>query len=115
VPGNFFEDVPRGGDAYLLKWIIHDWDDASAIRILKNCHAAMDANAVLLVIEAILPEHLTAFSPEVEWDMHMLTELHGRERTVEEFRDLLREAGFQLQRIVPTPYWRMNVLEGKPI
>ena len=102
VAGNFFESVPVGGDAYLLKWIIHDWDDAKAIAILKNCYQAMSDNSRLLLIEQVIsPRNELSFGQLL--DLNMLVMMGGRERTEAEYRSLLQAAGFQLTRIILTP------------
>jgi len=101
VPGNFFEEVPRGADTYVLSQIIHDWDDERAISILKNCRAAMDANSRLFVIEQLLdvksPEPATALL-----DLTMLIVLWGKERTVDEYDLLFSQANLKRLRIIPT-------------
>lgn len=118
VGGSFFDAVPAGGDAYLLKYIVHDWDDERAASILRRCREAMTANAVLLLVEQVLPEHLEAGAvarrvTRLDLQMLVLTP-GGRERTEEEFRSLLREAGFELRRVVPTasPF---HILEAVPV
>ncbi|PYV42123.1 MAG: methyltransferase [Acidobacteria bacterium] len=113
VDGNFFESVPSGGDAYILKWIIHDWDDPRAVAILKNCHRAMVENAKLLLVEAVVPHdgepHFSKFI-----DLNMLVMTGGRERTEDEYRRLLGASGFRLTRIAPTES-PMSVIEGEPL
>jgi hypothetical protein len=102
VGGDFFEQIPAGGDAYLLKQIIHDWSDEASIKILKNCHQAMNENGQVLVIDAIIEPGNT---PSVTkfFDLHMLvTAPGGKERTESEFRSLFKEAGFEVSRITPT-------------
>ena len=110
VGGDFFKQVPSGGDVYLLKWVIHDWDDAKATAILKNCHAAMPAHARLLLIEAPLPP---ANDPSLHklMDVNMLVMTGGRERTEAEYRTLLDAAGFELTRVTVTPL-ELGVLEA---
>ncbi|MBD2093565.1 methyltransferase [Trichocoleus sp. FACHB-591] len=102
VAGNFFESVPTGGDAYLMRWIIHDWNDEKSSIILKNCHQAMPDDGKLLLIESILPPGNEP-SPAKFIDMIMLLMTGGRERTEEEYRLLLRSNGFELTRVIPTP------------
>jgi O-methyltransferase domain len=102
--------VPSGGDVYVLKWIIHDWDDERAVTILKNCRRAMREHAKLLLIEAILPLG-NAPSFHKFMDLNMLVMTGGRERTEAEYRALLLAAGLGLSRIVPTQS-EMNVLEA---
>jgi O-methyltransferase domain/Dimerisation domain len=102
VAGNFFESVPSGGDAYLLRWIIHDWNDEKASTILRNCHQAMPAHGKLMLFEGIVPEGNEP-SPLKFVDLIMLWLTGGRERTEEEYRSLLRSNGFELTRVIPTP------------
>jgi O-methyltransferase domain/Dimerisation domain len=108
--GNFFESVPEGGDAHILKWIIHDWDEEKSVAILKNCHRALPANGKLILVEAVVPEstepHFSKFI-----DLNMLVMTGGRERTEKEFGALYEAAGFRLTRVVPTesPF---SVIEG---
>lgn len=106
VGGSFFEAVPEGADAYLLKYIIHDWDDERAVIILRQCRAAMTPDAMLLLIENVLPERLETGAAAVTTARLDLTMLlltpGGRERTESEFRLLLGEAGFELRRVIAT-------------
>ena len=112
IPGDFREAVPPGGDAYLLSWILHDWDDETALRILINCRAAMSDAARLLVVELIVPATGDeAPAPSVarlvkQTDLEMLAVVGGRERTAAEYSELLAQAGLSLTRILP--------LEGMP-
>lgn len=100
--GDFFDAVPAGGDAYLLKYIIHDWSDEQALRILTNCRRAMHADSRLLLIEHVLvPGSGPHFGTLL--DVEMLVLLTGLERTEAGFRTLLAEAGFTLTRVIPTP------------
>ncbi|OUL26428.1 methyltransferase [Nostoc sp. 106C] len=101
LSGSFFESVPVGGDAYLLKHIIHDWDEEKATTILKNCHQAMPQHSKLLLFEIVItPGNEPSFGKLL--DLNMLVMAGGRERTEEEYRALLQAAGFQLTRIIPT-------------
>ncbi|HBB35073.1 MAG TPA: methyltransferase [Cyanobacteria bacterium UBA8803] len=112
--GNFFESVPSNADAYILKSIIHDWDDERAIAILKNCHSAITEQGKLLLVEMVLPPGNEPF-PGKFLDLEMLVmSTGGRERTEPEFRDLLAAAGFQLTNIIPTRS-PLSVIEGVPI
>ncbi|MFC9997078.1 methyltransferase [Nocardia sp. NPDC127526] len=99
--GSFFEAVPKGGDAYILKHILHDWSDAEAERILRTLRAAMEPDAVALVIEVVLPEHGRPHASKFI-DLEMLVQATGRERTLSEYRKLLECSGFQLTRSVGT-------------
>ena len=110
VAGDFFESVPEGGDAYILKWVIHDWDDERSIAILKNCHRAMAPDGRLFVIEAVIPSGSEPFFHKF-MDLNMLVMTGGRERTETEYRALFEKAGFHLNRITSTPT-EVAVLEG---
>ena len=105
VGRDFFEGVPGGFDAYLLKHVIHDWDDAHAVRILETCRRAMGPEAKLLIVEGVYPPRVDG-SPESRAaaanDVNMLVCTGGRQRSEVEFRDLYAAAGFRLTRIVPT-------------
>lgn len=105
VGGDFFAAVSAGGDAYLIKHVLHDWDDAQATRILRNCHRAMGPTAKLLIVEGVYPEHIDqsiASRGAALNDVNMLVVTGGRQRSEAEFRDLLAASGFRLARIVPT-------------
>jgi len=118
VEGSFFDSVPAGGDAYLLKYVIHDWDDERAVAILRRCREVMKPEAVLLLVEQMLPERLevgTAARQVARLDLQMLVLTPGgRERTEREFRSLLTEAGFDLRAVIPTasPF---RILEATPL
>jgi hypothetical protein len=102
VEGDFFTQVPPGGDAYLISRVLHDWDDTEAARILGVCRQAMTAQSRLLVVEAILPQRAREQPAAVRMDLHMMLLLGSRERTEAQFRDLLDGAGLEVCRIVPT-------------
>ncbi|MDT5010350.1 MAG: hypothetical protein QOH57_1967 [Mycobacterium sp.] len=99
--GSFFDAVPGGGDAYLLKNIVHDWPDEKAVQILQNVRAAAGSRAAVLLVEFIIPEHDRDF-PGNWVDLEMLLNLGARERTAAEYRDLLRRAGLRMTRVVAT-------------
>ena len=99
--GDMFESVPSGGDAYVLRKVLHDWDDGRASQILRTCRRAMVKGARLLLVEGIVPPRNVP-SPVRTLDLGMLLMTGGRERTAAEFRGLLHAAGFRLVRIVPT-------------
>jgi O-methyltransferase domain len=116
IGGDFFTDVPPGGDAYVLKHVIHDWDDARALAILRSCRRAMRAHAKLLIVEGIYParvEASLASRAAASNDMNMLVCTGGRQRSEAEFRTLYAQAGFALTRIVPTMA-NSCVIEGVP-
>jgi hypothetical protein len=113
IGGSFFESVPPGADVHVLKSIIHDWDDVSAIKILNTCRAAIaDTGKVLLVERVIQPGNDP--DPAKFLDLNMLVILGGRERSAEEFEQLYSAAGFELTRIVPTRSG-FSIIEGAPV
>jgi hypothetical protein len=101
VGGDFFASVPAGADAYIMRHIIHDWDDERALTILKNCHQAMTENGRLLVVEIVIPEG-NAPSLGKFLDLAMMVLVNSFERTAAEYSALFSQAGFKLTRIVPT-------------
>jgi O-methyltransferase/methyltransferase family protein len=102
VGGDFFQFAPTGGDAYILKHIIHDWSDEDCLKILSRCRDAMAAGGKVLIVEMIIPERNVPAASKF-LDLGMLLFLTGCERTEAEYRALLDGAGFDLTRIVPTP------------
>lgn len=113
VGGDFFESVPSGGDAYVLSWVIHDWEDERALSILQNCRRAIGDSGRLLLVEANIPVgNEPHFAKTV--DMVMLVALGGQERTEAEYSDLMAAAGFKLSRVVATAS-PMTVFEGAPV
>lgn len=111
VSGSFFESVPAGADAYMMKHIIHDWDDESSIRILKNIRSAMSENGKVLIVEMVVTEGDEPH-PSKALDVLMLVMEGGKERTKDEYGKLLGASGFRLTRVIPTksPY---SVVEGE--
>ena len=112
VTGSFFEAVPPGADAYLMRHIIHDWDDDKSLTILRNCRQVMTSGNKLLVVEGVVPP---GNEPSVSkfFDLAMMVLPGGMERMEEEYRQLFNAAGFRLTRIVPTKTW-ISVIEGEP-
>jgi len=113
VAGNFFETVPSGGDTYVLKRVLFDWTDEEAVRILKNCRRVMNDNARLLIIEPLIGPP-NEQSPAHLYDMTFLVMLHGRLRTADEYAGLLGQAGFRIEKILPTES-EVSVLEAWPM
>lgn len=99
--GSFFENVPRGGDAYLLSHIIHDWTEGQCLTILGHCRRAMKPGSRLLIIEMVLPPGDTPHPGKI-LDMMMLVGPGGQERTEQEYGTLLGKAGLRLTQVVPT-------------
>jgi hypothetical protein len=117
VAGSFFESVPSGGDAYVMKVVLHDWDDDRATNILSNCRKAMERTATLLFVERVLPEKAEAGQSAEAYlaDLEMLVLTPGgRERTEAEFRAILEAAGFTLTRVVKTAA-PVSVVEARPL
>ena len=111
VGGDFFQSVPPGADAYLLRHVIHDWEDENAVRILRTCREAMQPESRLLVIEMVIP---TDGRPSFgQWLDLMMLLIGGRERTEEQYRQLFAQAGLTLSRVVPTES-EVSILEGIP-
>ncbi|MDF2996111.1 MAG: uncharacterized protein K0R27_1748 [Xanthobacteraceae bacterium] len=98
--GDFFSEVPAGGDAYVLNWILHDWDDAAATGILRCCHRAMAPGSRLMLCEAVLGAPATDADGTL-LDIMMMVMTGGRERTLAEFRTLLEAAGFSVLCVTP--------------
>lgn len=103
--GDFFTSVPKGADAYIMKHIIHDWDDERALTILKNIKQAMNPGGRVLLVEAIIAEGNNQDFGKL-LDLEMLVSPGGKERTAAEYEELFTRAGLKLTRIVPTksPY-----------
>jgi hypothetical protein len=112
IAGDFFQSVPAGGDAYLMRHIIHDWDDGRALAILKNVRRVVPAAGKLLLVEGVVPPgNGRSFTKML--DLTMLVIPGGKERTEGEYRELYAAAGFRLSRIVPTR-GEVSVIEGVP-
>ena len=113
VAGSFFEAVPEGADAYVLKAILHDWEDEDAVRILRRCRAAIAPGGALLVVERDLGgpnEH-----PDAKLsDLNMMVGAGGRERTQAEFAALFAAGGFALESTTPSAIG-LSVFEGRPV
>jgi len=113
VPGDFFGDVPEGGDLYVLSRVLHDWDDDAAVAILASCRRSMGAEARLVVVEAVLPERALDDRDAITMDLFMLILANGRERTAAEFEQLLGRAGFTFEGVTATPAG-VSVIEAHP-
>jgi hypothetical protein len=111
--GDFFKAVPSGGDLYVLKHIVHDWNDANATQILKCVRAAIPATGKLALVELVVPPGFVPHFAHV-LDLEMMVVCDGKERTEEEYRTLLTGAGFKLSRVVPTegPH---SLVEATPV
>jgi hypothetical protein len=115
VQGDFFESVPDGYDLYLMKYILHDWDDEHVLRILRNIRLVAGNHSRLVVIEQIIPESLSTSVTDqdvIRADLVMMS-VGGKERTAAEYRALFADSGWNLSRIVPTRT-EFSLIEGKP-
>jgi hypothetical protein len=113
IGGSFFESIPSGADAYLMRHIIHDWDDEKSTLILRNIHRAMKDDARLLLIEGVIPPGNEPNFGKL-LDLTMLTIPGGKERTEKEYRELFKAGGFELTRIVHTAA-EVSVIEGRKL
>ena len=113
VEGSFFDSVPKGADAYVLRHVIHDWTDEQSVRILKNVRNAIPAHGRILLVEfAVPPGNEPGLGKDA--DMLMLIFPGGVERTEAEYSSLFEQAGFRLSKVTPTAS-AVNVVEGGPV
>ncbi len=113
IGGSFFETIPAGGDAYLLRHIIHDWYDEQSTQILAGCRRALHDKSRLLVVESvILPGNEPSIGKML--DLAMMVLPGGMERTEVQYRELFAKAGLKLERIVPTDA-DVSVIEARPV
>jgi hypothetical protein len=116
IAGNFFRSVPEAADAYVLKYVIHDWDDEQSVAILSNCCKAMHGASKILLIERVMPERIEATPIHhriAMADMNMLAMPGGQERTEQEYRNLFAAAGLSLERTTPLPGSEISVIGAK--
>jgi hypothetical protein len=114
-PGDFFTDVPRDADLYVLKSVLQDWADEDSRRILRSCRAHMPASATLLIIGSVLPEIAAPGAPIMFFtDVNMLVNSGGRERTERELRSLLEESGFAVKAVLPGAAGPLSIIEATP-
>ncbi|HIM52657.1 MAG TPA: methyltransferase [Acidobacteria bacterium] len=118
VAGDLLEAVPGGADAYIMKSVLHGYNDASARRILTNCFTSMTAESRLLLMEVVLPVQIDRADPRLERlllaDLNMLAVTGGRERSATEWEPLLASAGFELRRVISVPGQDYSILEAVP-
>jgi hypothetical protein len=112
VEGNFFESVPAGADAYLMRHVIHDWTDEQSVQILSNVRKVIPPKGRLLLVEFAVPSPNDA-SLGKDADMIMLAFPGGKERTEEEYRALFEQSGFKLSKVTRTKS-SVGVIEGRP-
>ncbi len=112
IAGDFFEDVPDA-DLYILKHILHDWDDDQSLTILRNCARGLRGNGRVVLVEWVMPDDEEP-SPAALADLNMLVLLPGRERTLGEFAALLRTSGLRLDTVTELAL-SMHVIEASPV
>ncbi len=113
VGGDFFESVPSGADTYIMKSVIHDWDDVRATNILQNIRDAIPEGGKLLLVERDVPESGEPSIGKI-FDIMMLLWPEGLERTEGEYRSLLAGCGFELKRVLRTPS-PLNIIQAEPV
>jgi len=113
VGGDMFEMMPRG-DAYVLKHIIHDWDDPHSLRLLQNCHKSMESNGRLICVDTVLPPMGdVSGTPAKLLDVLMMVGIEGKERTRQQWEDLYRATGFRITSITPLyDNFGTSIIEG---
>jgi len=115
VEGDFFESVPAG-DVYLLKDILHDWEDAKAVAILAACRREMGPQSRAMIVERVMPSHVTATSAHKNatiTDLQMMVQLGGQERTMEQFAELFEAARMRFERMTPGGIYQL--IEAVPV
>jgi len=109
IGGDFFSSVPPGADAYIMRHVIHDWEDDMSVTILRNCRDAMNPGGKVLVVESVIPEgNIPCFG---KWLDLMMLLVKGIERTESQYRQLFKAAGLKLNRIVTTEH-EISIIEG---
>ncbi|MFX1281271.1 MAG: methyltransferase [Promethearchaeota archaeon] len=111
MAGDFFQSVPKGADAYIMKYIMHDWSDENARKILQNCRENIAPDGKLLVVDKVISLK-NGLNDEIMGDIEMMILGEGRERTEGEFRELFYSAGFKLTKIIPTDL-PLFIIEGE--
>jgi hypothetical protein len=113
IEGSFFDPLPRGADAIVMKSIIHDWDDERASKILENCRDAVNPGGKVLLCEVVLPGRNEPSLVNLI-DLEMLAMSGGQERTEQEYRNLLESSGLRLHAVYPAAVG-MSILEAVPM
>lgn len=113
VGGSFLESAPAGADVHILKHVLHNWNDESCRRILRNVRAALNGNGRLLILENVISDEEVA-APLAMLDMHMLVVHGGRERTKSAYATLLASAGFRMSRFMTTRQGAPDIIEALP-
>ena len=114
LAGDFFKRVPSGFDVYLIKSVLHDWDDDEAMRILSNCQQALPEKGRILVADVVIEPGKPVRHPHKMIDLEMMVSFGGKERTADDFGKLLALAGLKLERITPVRDSFLSVIEASP-
>jgi hypothetical protein len=112
ITGDFFEEVTPGYDAYFIKSVLHDWDDEQSVQILDNIQRAMPEHGRVLITEIVLEPGRPIGHPHRFIDMEMMVSLGGKERSAEEFNDLLRRANMRMERVHRVEGSFFSIVEG---
>jgi hypothetical protein len=113
VTGSFFEAVPAGADAYILSHVLHDWPEPDCLTLLRNIRRAMPRHGRLLIVEYLIPDRNVPHRSRY-YDLILLAMTGGRERTAEEYAALIGQAGFRIERVVPTRL-DLSVIDAVPV
>jgi hypothetical protein len=113
--GDFFQAVPVGYDAYVIKSVLHDWDDEKAVQILRQCRDAMPSHGRVLVIETVVSPGKPMGHPHPMIDLEMMVTFGGKERAEQEFTTLFSRAGLTLEKVTPMPGSFFSVVEATPV
>jgi len=119
ITADLKETVPAGADVYMMQHVLHGYTDAEAAGILRNVRKVIPPDGRLLVIEFVLPDLFNAVDPELEYrvmsDLNMLAVTGGKERSAAEWRELLPQGGFEVQRVIAVPDSPASIVEGVPV
>jgi O-methyltransferase domain len=113
VAGDFFKSVPAGGDCYVIKGVLHDFDDDHCVKILSNCRKSVTPQGRVVIANQDLPSIIDGPHPNLTMDIQMMTLLRGRERTIDEWLDLFRRSGLKLGCTFQTSVG-FTIVEGIP-
>ena len=114
VAGDFFNSIPAGGDCYVVKGVLHDFDDDQCVKILSNCRKSVNSNGRVVIANHDLPSSIDGPNPNLTMDIQMMTLLRGRERTIAEWLELFRRAGLGLGGTFQTSVG-FTLVEGVPV
>jgi hypothetical protein len=112
LAGDFMESVPAGFDAYFIKSVLHDWDDETCVRILRHCRDAMPADGRVLIAEIVVEPGKPVGHPYRLIDLEMMVTLGGKERTADEFAELLKASGLKLEQVARIEESFFSVMEA---